>query len=275
MTFGFIIPTCCREDIHLRQLLRCISSIRKYYPNKDIILINDSNDNYNIVNEFVNDTNIHIIKSYNKGSADQQIFKVLLKTDLFNKAVFMQDSMLLNKKLEGIDEILDIKFIWHFTNHRVHWNIIKEPITQFNKNNNIISHTDLIRYHILTNYNDNKDFQKFALNKLQKMNEWCGSIGSCCIITKSALTYMNNYVNFIDKFIDYNSNRLRRVNESVFPLICYYCYQNIKFEDSYDGLYYDGMNHGGVTHLRNKPTEFDNLQWCAVHEFFSKISFNR
>ena len=46
MEFGFIIPTCCRKDIHLRQLQRCINSIRKFYPNKHIILINDSIEKY-------------------------------------------------------------------------------------------------------------------------------------------------------------------------------------------------------------------------------------
>ena len=36
MDLGFIIPTCCREDVHLRQLHRCINSIRKFYLNKHI-----------------------------------------------------------------------------------------------------------------------------------------------------------------------------------------------------------------------------------------------
>ena len=274
MTFGFIIPTCCREDIHLRQLHRCISSIRKYYPNKNIILINDSTDCYNLVTEFENDTNIYIIKSYNKGSADQQIFKVLLETNLFDKAVFMQDSMLLNKKLENIDEIQDIKFIWHFTNHRVHWNIIKEPSTLFNKENNIITHTDLIRYHLLTNYNDNKDFQKFALNKLQNMNEWCGCFGSLCIINKQTLLKLDKNVIFIEKFVNSISNRDRRANESIFTLICHFVFQNINFKDSYDGLYYDGSPNFKFKG-RGMSTNFDNLTWCCISNYFNKISFNR
>ena len=91
-----------------------------------------------------------IIESYNKGSADQQVFKVLLDTDLFDKAVFIQDSMLLNKKLENIDNIDNIKFIWHFTNHRIHWDIIKEPRSEYNTANNIVTHTNLINHNILT-----------------------------------------------------------------------------------------------------------------------------
>ena len=85
------------------------------------------------------DNNIVIKESLINGSVDQQVFKVLLETKLFEKAIFIQDSMILNKKLEGIDEI-NLKFIWHFTNHRVHWDIIKEPNTEYNVNNNINSH---------------------------------------------------------------------------------------------------------------------------------------
>ncbi len=271
--FGFIIPTCCREDIHLHQLRRCVNSIRKFYPIINIILINDSSHEYKIANEFTEDEFIHVIESYNKGSADQQVFKILLKTELFDKAVFIQDSMLLNKRLENIDNI-DIKFIWHFTNHRVHWDVIKEPNTEFNIENNIKTHTDLVRYCILRDYGDNKDFSAFALDRLINKDKWCGSIGSCCILDKESLIKMNDKVKFVDKFIDYNTNRLRRVNESIFPLICHYIFEK-NFEDSYDDLYYDGRKHGGNVQLLNKPTGFDNLRWCSVHNYFSKISFNR
>ena len=44
---------------------------------------------------------------------------------------------------------------------------------------------------------------------------------------------------------------------------------------AYDGLYYDGKIYGGKSHLVNKKTGFDNLFWCTVHNYFSKISFNR
>ena len=67
MDFGFIIPTRFREDVHLRQLQRCINSIRKFYLNKHIILINDSPEKYDIVKIFSGHKNIKVIKSYKKG----------------------------------------------------------------------------------------------------------------------------------------------------------------------------------------------------------------
>lgn len=276
MDFGFIIAICIKNYIHFNQFKRCIKSIRILYENIKIILIDDSNIEYTAEIELYlkHDNNIFIKKSLMKGSADQQIFKVLLETDLFEKAVCIQDSMILNKKLENMDKI-DLKFIWHFTNHRVHWDIIKEPKTEYNTKNNIVSHSDLIRHNILRDYKDNKDFQKYAINKLNNKNEWCGSFGSCCIIDKITLNNLNNNVKFIDKFVKFSSNRDRRVNESIFSLICHFCFPEINFENSYDGLYFDGYIHGGNSAMINTNTGFDNLKWCAVHNYFSKISFNR
>ena len=271
--FGFIIPTCIKSKIHLNQLVRCINSIRKHHKDNYIILICNS-ESYDLPNLFKEQKNIVTIQTVNPGSEDQQIFKVLSETKLFNKAVFIQDSMLLNKALENIDDI-DLKFIWHFTNHRIHWDVIEEPKTEYNLKNNIITHTDLIRHNILRDYCDNKEFQEFAIDKLKNKHEWCGSIGSCCIIDKQTLDMLNNKVKFIGKFIKYNSNRDRRVNESLFPLICHYVFPNKNFEDSYDDFYYDGVKHGGQENMINKPTGFDNLKWCSVHHYFSKISFNR
>ena len=106
--------------------------------------------------------------------------------------------MLLNKKLENIENI-DFKFIWHFTNHRVHWDIINEPRSEYNTANNIVTHTDLIKHNILRDYKGNKDFITFALDRLKNKDKWCGSIGSCCILNKKSLIKINNKVNFINK----------------------------------------------------------------------------
>ena len=274
MNFGFIIPTCIRNNIHLNQLKRCIKSIRIFYPIVKIILISDSDKEFNLDDIFICDKNIKIKKTLKKGSADQQVFKIFLETNLFDRAVFIQDSMLLNKKLEDIDEI-DIKFIWHFTNHRLHWNKIKEPKTIYNTKNNIKTHNDLLIHMLKKDYSDNKKFINFALNRINNKKLWCGCFGSCCIITKDSLKKINDNINFVNKFINSVSNRNRRVNESIFSLICHYVFQNINFEKSYDDLYYDGIKHGGFPNMINKETGFDNLRWCSVHNYFSKISFNR
>jgi hypothetical protein len=271
MNFGFIVPTCCRNILHFNQLNRCIKSIQNYYPEIYIILINDSDDEFNLIEYYKNNKYIIIKKSIIKGSADQQVFKVLLENKYFEKGIIIQDSMMLNDFLPNLDDVT-IKFLWYFTNHRLHWDIIKEPLTDFNIKNNIITHTDLIKFILINDYNEYNEFVNFSLNKLNYKNEWVGCFGNLCIIDKKTLNYMNNKINFINKFIKSNTNRERRVNESIFSLICYYCFPNKNFEDSIDGLYYDGINDNINKYI---STGFDNLTWCCKNKYISKISFER
>lgn len=271
--FDFIIPICIRTKEHFDQLLRCIERIREYHAYNRIILIDDSDLTYTpkICDYIYLEKNILLVPTIYKGSADQQIFKVFLHYGA-NKAVMMQDSMLLEEKLDDIDSINGVKFLWHFTNHRVDWDKIYEPQTEFNQEKKIQTHTDLIRYHLLEEYTDFPEFLAFALNGLENKNTWCGCLGNVCVIDRNTLLWMDSQVSFIDKFTKSTSNRNRRVNESIFPLICHYLFPGINFEDSYDGLYYDGYN---PNEYLGHPTGFGNLTWCCRKKKFSKISFNR
>ncbi len=272
--FSFIIPTCIKEQIHFNQLIRCIESIFKYHCDSNIYIIDDSDENYkkNNQNLLNNYDNLFIINSIIKGSADQQIFKIIL--DINNNSshfIIIQDSMFLNLKLCNIEYIKDIKFLWHFTNHRLDWDNIIEPGTEYNINNNITTHTDLIKNCIKKDYSNDINFYNYAINALNNKNIWVGCFGNCCIVTKDFIYKLNEKTNFVNKFMNYTSNRERRANESIFSLLCYYYFPQ-NYEQSYDGLYYDGIN---VNKYFNKPTEFDNLVYCCKNYYVSKISFNR
>lgn len=272
--FSFIISSCVRNIIHLNQLERCLSSIRKYHENK-IFIINDSdveyeNSIYTLINKY---NNIHVINTILKGSADQQCFKFIIEDiDTNERYIIIQDSMLINSYLDNIEKINDIQFLWHFTNHITDWDIINEPITQYNTEHNIITHTDLLKNHLVKNYYKNEIFQKYALNCLIDKTTWCGCFGNCCIINKQFLIKMNNEVNFVDLFVNNTSNRDRRMNESIFALICHFYSPNVVFSNSYDGLYYDGYN---VNIHSGQETYFDELKWCCINKYISKISFDR
>lgn len=268
--FGFIIPTCCKSQLHINQLVRCLTSIRNFYKNIPIILINDSEESFDIYSMLKPYKNISIIKSCKKGSADQQVFKVFKETTLFETAVFIQDSMVLNKPFDNIINIIDIQFLWHFTNHRVHWDIIREPQTEYNIKNNITTHSSAIKHYLKKDYTINPEFNQYALDALSNKNTWVGCFGSCCIITKKGLEKLCKTIDFTNIFVNYTDNRQRRVNESIFSLLCHYTFPDINFEDSYDGLYYDGK-----TIKQERYTNFDGLKWCATHNYINKVSFNR
>ena len=269
----FIIPTCIQKQIHLDVLIKCIESIRCFHNESFIYLINDSDENYNtpLINILKNFDSIQIVDSKVKGSADQQSFKLILENNNSSHYVIIQDSMYLNEQLTNIEKIKDVQFLWHFTNHRYHWDQINEPDTCFNIEHNIITHTDLIKYHLIHNYFEDESFLKYALNALHDKSIWCGCFGNCCIITKEFIQYLNTKSNFAEKFIYNNTNRERRMNESIFSLLCHY-YLPKNYEESFDGLYFDGIT---TNEYNEKFTDFYNLKYCCKNKYISKISFQR
>ncbi len=266
--FSFVIPTCVQNILHMNQLIRCLNSIRLHHLTEPIYLINDSNTSLNELDIH----NVIVFNTLNKGSADQQVFKIILDyiNDDSSHYVIMQDSMILNKPITNINNIEYVKFLWHFTNHITHWDNIMEPNNEYNTINYITNHTSLIRHCILKDYLIN-GFINYAIDSLENKFNWVGCFGNCCIITKKCISQLNKYTGFADTFVSYNNNRLRRANESIFAMLChYYIPQN--YSDSYDGLYYDGINSPNNNGIL---TGFDNLHYCCVNNIFSKISFDR
>ena len=77
--FSFIVSTCIKNTIHLNQLKRCIQSVILYHSDSHIYIINDSDESYllEIQNLIKNNRNIFLVESKLKGSADQQVFKLI------------------------------------------------------------------------------------------------------------------------------------------------------------------------------------------------------
>lgn len=274
MSFGFIISTCITSKLQYDQLSRCINSIRTHHKENYILIINDTKNKleYNIKELFENDNKIIIVSSINQGSGELQSFYFFQKQNYFDTAVILHDSMILLEALDNIKDI-NIKFIWYFSNHITQWDIINEPITNYNIENNIRTHTDLLQDCILSDFRDNVQFQKFSLHCLKDKKKWVGCFGTCCIINKETLQRIENIVPFIKTFTQYTNKRYRCAAESIFALICHFIYNHIDFTKSYDGLYYDGSNENK---FHNKPCEFDNnLKWYAKNKYIGKFSFNR
>jgi hypothetical protein len=277
MNINFIVTTCIKNEIHSNQLIRCLNSIRKYHSDNIIYLINDSDSLYDIfLNNLINSfNNVKLIPSYNKGCGEQQIFKFILDChdiDNNDNVIYIHDSVILKRSFDNISDIDDIKFIWHFTNHRIHWDNIFEEKTPYNINNHIITHSDLINHYLAKYFNLYPDFVNYALYMMNNKDKWVGCMGYKCIINKKCLINMNDIINFSDIFLKFNTRRERIVNESIFSIICHYIFPNINFENSYGGLYYDGFtdNIGA-----KKQTEFDNLTLLGENKYIQKISFSR
>ncbi len=272
--FRFLIPSCIRNEQHERQLLRCINSIRKFHPENVIYIINDSDDELDtkyatIENKY---SNIIIIKSKYRGRGELLCFKFILENNDDGNYFVMHDSMLLNEPLVNVESIDKIKFLWHFTNHIIHWDTIIEEKNEYNITNKIVSHTDLLKHVIKRDYDMNQHFQNFAINYLNFKTKWCGCMGLCCITNKNTIQYMNSIVPFVEIFLSHSTRRNRVVNESIFSIICHYIYNHIDFSNSYDGLYYNGITQQNHAKM---PVGSDNLYYVCKNKYIGKISFLR
>lgn len=276
-SFGFIIPSYCSSKIHFLQLKRCLNSISKFHPDKQIIIIDDYSD-INLTEELKSYDKVKVVMSPVKSAGDMMTYEVFKNNPLFNKGVIIQDSMVLEKALININSIKTIKYIWYFTNHRLHWHKIKEPQTEYNKKHSINVHDDAVM-DAIRRFVTKNEFKKYALDMFMKKDKWSGCFGCLSIIDYDFIEVLNKKTGILDLLKNMNDNRLRRVSESIFALSCLFVLGDEVFETAYDGLYYDGIKptrnnrkfSGGEIGLPNNVI----IDQVCKNDYISKVSFDR
>ena len=239
--FGFIVASCLRTHEHKLSLYECLNSIKHHHPSRQIVVVVD----FTSTKEFVDD----VIREYQDVifendtphvPADMLLLYFFKEKHYFQKAILLQDSMSIVSPLD-ISKTSDLDYLWHFTNHRVHWHIIPEPNTEFNKRNSIVTHDNLVEYCI--NHFIQKDgFKQYCIETYPKKNNWSGCFGCLCIIEYTMLCTLDTKCSIIETMMQMKDNRLRRAIESIFPLACQYTLEQ-EIHTSFDGLYYDGFYH--------------------------------
>jgi len=275
--FGFVIPSYCSSEVHLLQLKRCLNSIIKFHPGKKIIVIDDYSD-INLTEKLKTFETVKVVMSPVKSAGDMVTYKVFKDNPLFKLGVIIQDSMVLEKKLDNIDSIETIKYIWYFTNHRLHWSKVKEPQTEYNKKHGIKVHDDAVM-DVIRRFVTKKDFKTYALDMFMKKDKWSGCFGCLSIINYEFIDVLNEKTGIVDLLMNMNDNRFRRVAESIFALSCLYVLGDEVFETAYDGLYYDGIRptrnrrkfRGGEIGLPNNVM----IDQVCKNDYISKVSFDR
>jgi len=255
-TFGFIIATCLRESRHLNVLYRCLESLFKYHPNQKKVVIIDYSSKNELVNQVMSIYSDVIFERSTENIAADMLMKQFFKDKkYFDTAILLHDGMKIKKEMV-VDKIEDVKYIWHFTNHRIYWSTITEPETDFNRLHNIVTHDDLLIY-LINNNIRKEDFKNYCKYIYYQKDKWCGAFGGLCIIRHDFLLKLDQLTGIIDFEKEMSTNRLRRAAESIVGLACQYV-TGRNMEDAYDGLFHDGYRG-------------NNYQGNII----SKISFDR
>jgi len=177
---GFIILRHVNSELTNQYWIYCYQSIRKYYPEQNILIIDD-NSNYQYITPIeLHKTNIIQSKYPKRGELLPYIY--YLQNKFSETAVILHDSVFINKYINF--EVYKYKLIWEF---------------EQNKWDNIEDETKMIKI-----FNDNE-----LLTFYENKNLWKGCFGGMTIITYDFLKFINDKYSLI-KLVDYVLERNNR-----------------------------------------------------------------
>jgi len=111
--YGFIITRHVNSEKTNKYWNRCVRCIRKFYPFKKIIIIDD-----NSVQSFVKEesiyTNVEVIHSEFPGRGELLPYYYFYKNHFFNNAVIIHDSVFFHKRINFEIVKYNAIPIWHF-----------------------------------------------------------------------------------------------------------------------------------------------------------------
>ena len=176
---GFIILRHVNNELTNKYWIKCVNSIRQYYPENNILIIDDNSNYEYITQETLYKTTI--INSEYPKRGELLPYYYYLHNKLFDIAVIIHDSVIVNKYIDMSVE--KYKFLWEFEHN---WDQIEDETKMINIFNDLE----------LNNFYKNKDL-------------WKGCFGAMIIISHDYLTYINNKYD-ISKLLDYVLNRYNR-----------------------------------------------------------------
>jgi hypothetical protein len=134
MNYGFIVTRHVNSEKTNKYWNNCIKCIRRFYPFKKIVIIDD-NSNYDFVKPEFPFKNIEIIKSEYLGRGELLPFVYLLKRHFFENAVIIHDSVFFHKRIMFEKLLLPVLPLWHFPKDKEHeLNIVRIASELKNKN---------------------------------------------------------------------------------------------------------------------------------------------
>lgn len=179
--YGFIILRHVNSEKTNEYWKLSYDSVRKYYPEYKIIIIDDNSD-YN----FITEKELYkttIIKSEYPGRGELLPYYYYLKNKNFKKAIIIHDSVFINKYINF--EIDDYKMIWNFDHGSDDVESEKNILKIFNDKK-------------IVEFYDNKDM-------------WKGCFGGMSIISHDYLSKINKDYK-IKKLLDVILNRNNRMS---------------------------------------------------------------
>ena len=217
----FIITRCVQKKEHNRLFKECYMSIRKFYDN--YIYIIDDNSDKAIIDTY-DMSGVEIIQSEFPGAGEFLPYYYMYHRKLGKKAVILQDSMFIQRKLE-LSDIEDYKFLWYFKSqyyiHEVK-DLLREVLAL------LPVYEEL--YDIFIEY------------------KWSGCFGSCMVITLDFLSEIHEKTEILDQINKIKLRPDRCMLERLIGICVYYARNKNNKEVSLLGDIFKQSYSWGITY---------------------------
>ena len=178
---GFVILRHVQNHNHNKLWTRSYDSIRKYYPEIPIVILDDNSDQAILDNKDV--INTIIVNSKHPKRAELLPYIYYLNNKWFDSAIIIHDSIFMNSKINFATD--DYNFFWTFDH------IFNKP----HEEKRILSH--------MKNGQD-------LLKLYDRKNDWCGCFGAISVINHDYLKMVNSKFDLdgLTPFIQTRSDRM-------------------------------------------------------------------
>jgi hypothetical protein len=202
--FGFIFTRHINSTETNEYWKECIRCIRKHYQNNIIMIIDDNSSVEYITNDNIDLTNCFIIQSEYPKRGEILAYYYFYKYKLFDKAIIIHDSIFLQQDIsQEINEVVDVKFLWHFKNPYDD-NLVKEMyfISQLKKEYSQENVTSLTNIYL-------------------QREKWLGCFGVMSVITYDFLNILVENYNIFNLINVVKTREDRCSLERIFSILCY------------------------------------------------------
>lgn len=228
-SYGFILTRHVNSEKTNKYWNYCVQCIRKFYPFRKIVIIDD-NSNSNFIKPDFEYKNVEIVQSEYPGRGELLPFYYFFKNAYFKNAVILHDSVFFQKRIhfEKLVNNFSIIPLWHFDKHII--DDMENTIylcKSLNQSNELL---EKLSDNIILSFN------------LHRLDKWAGCFGVQCFINHSFLLYIENKYNIFKLLNIVKTRPDRCCLERVMGII--FCIENPKLRKN-------SSIFGNILHPRN------------------------
>lgn len=204
----FVITRRVDDEIQDQYWKLCCTSIRTFWPTSRIVIV-DNGSPFKTEHPCKLFPNCELIESRLTGSRFWSAFHYLLLRNDYEKAFVIHDGTIFHEKVD-VSSISDVKYVWHFSNHNC------DNAYVFRHFAETLNHTN-------------------ELKETYSKQEWVGSMGAMCVITRKALEHLETTYGLSRLSDMLGGNHYAQEYERLFGVLCHREFPSIRESPSLFG----------------------------------------